>query len=297
LPPFTLAHPPTPERHRLFIEASDDVGLKSLGIVLITVVPSTNGSPDCHAAAADPSMLWPPNHRLVPVSVGGVSDPDGDPVTIVVTRVTQDELVRDSGLDDHAIASATAEEMGHLGADLFGGGHGDERRGCVDAVIDPDGGLRLRAERDGRGNGRVYTVWFTATDGQGGSCDGSAQVCVSRDRSHPSCVDDGRAFDSFGPCSGRPHDDAHRIVLEVSPESQGRGATTTRLQYSLPVAGDVLVAVYDVTGRRVTTLVDESREAGAHEASWNHAGAAQGMYFVRLRTRSGVLTRPVLILK
>jgi hypothetical protein len=307
LPPFTLANPPTTEMHRLYIEAADDVGLKSLGIILITVVPSTNGSPECHAAAADPPSLWPPNHKLVPVSIEGVSDPDGDPVTFVVTRVTQDEPVQNSGSDDHARASdgdgngadlrgVGVENLGHLGDDPSAGGPGDDRRGCVDAVIDPDSGLRLRAERDASGNGRVYRVWFTATDGQGGSCDGSVQVCVPRDRNHPACVDDGGTFDSFGPCRGSGRDDGH-LVLEVAAGSQTSGRRASVLRYSLPVAGEVLVAVYDVTGRHVTTLVNEYRTAGAHQAVWNHDGAAQGMYFARLRTPSGSLTKAMMVLK
>jgi hypothetical protein len=36
----------------------------------------------------------------------------------------------------------------------------------------------LRAERSGKGNGRVYQVDFTADDGQGGSCTGSVNVGV-----------------------------------------------------------------------------------------------------------------------
>ena len=307
LPAFSLSNPPTPETHRLYIEAGDDLGLKSLGIILITVVLSANRPPDCRAAAADPRVLWPPNHRLVRVNITGVNDPDGDPVAIGVTRVTQDEPIGDHGWDDHIAVSGgrgdgadddavAVGDMGHFGDDHGGGSHGDDRRACADAVIDPDGGLRLRAERDGRGNGRVYTVWFTASDAHGGSCDGSVQVCVPRDHAHPTCVDGGGSFNYLGPCGGHRHGDDSRTMLEVSPGSGARGTVAT-LDYSLPVSGDVLVAVFDVSGRRVTTLVNEAQAAGAHQAIWDHSGAAQGMYFVRLVTRSASMTRPMLVLK
>jgi hypothetical protein len=242
------------------------------------------------------------------VNINGVSDPDGDPITILVTGVTQDEPVENRGWDDHVTPSegdggetgddaVAVVDRGHVGDDHSGKGHGDDRRGCADAVIDPDGGLRLRAERDGRGNGRVYTVWFTATDGQGGSCDGSVEVCVPRDPRHPVCIDDGGAFNSLGPCQGRRYDDGHATMLEVASESRTPGGPTSILQYSLPVAGDVLVAVYDVTGRHVTTLVSEYQAAGAHQTFWNHESAPQGMYFVRLWTQSGIMTKRMLILK
>src|SRR5262245_65032857 len=42
-------------------------------------------------------VLWPPEHGLQTVSIVGVTDPDGDPVTITATGVTQDEPLDDLG--------------------------------------------------------------------------------------------------------------------------------------------------------------------------------------------------------
>lgn len=47
-----------------------------------------NRSPDCSSAQAAVARLWPPDHRLVPAEIVGVTDPDSDPVTITVTGVT-----------------------------------------------------------------------------------------------------------------------------------------------------------------------------------------------------------------
>src|SRR5262249_28817727 len=41
-----------------------------------------NLPPDCHAAFAVPDSAWPPNHKFIGVDVQGVTDPDGDAVTI-----------------------------------------------------------------------------------------------------------------------------------------------------------------------------------------------------------------------
>lgn len=70
-----------------------------------------------------------PNHKLVPVGIVGVTDPDNDQVTLTVTGVTQNKPV--NGLGD-----------------------GDT---SPDAVIQGSNVL-LRAERAGNGNGRVYRV-------------------------------------------------------------------------------------------------------------------------------------------
>jgi hypothetical protein len=118
-------------------------------------------------AHADPDLLWRPNHRLVKVTIGGLIDPGGNPVTITVTKVTQDEPV-----DSH--------------------GKGDL---SPDAVL-RDGELFLRAERDGNGNGRVYRVHFTASVG-GLPVPGAVNVTVPHAIGGAAAVDDGQNYDSF----------------------------------------------------------------------------------------------------
>src|SRR5207245_1657154 len=56
-----------------------------------------NRPPDCSGAVADPGVLWPPLHKFVNISVAGVTDPDGDPVSIAITGVSQDEPLTGSG--------------------------------------------------------------------------------------------------------------------------------------------------------------------------------------------------------
>jgi hypothetical protein len=96
-------------------------------------------------------VLTTANHRLVPITLDGATDPDGDPVTLAVDGVTQDEPV--VGRTDNT---------------------------SPDAVDEGDGQLRVRAERDPHGDGRVYRIAFTASDGHGGSCSGTATVSVPR---------------------------------------------------------------------------------------------------------------------
>lgn len=115
--------------------------------------------PDCSGAAASPAVIWPPNGKMVPVSVLGVTDPDGDPVTIKITGITQDE----PGAAFLGIGSSLA---------------------------------RVKAERDGKGDGRVYHILFESTDPSGASCSGEVTVCVPHDRGKGSCVDGGALFPS-----------------------------------------------------------------------------------------------------
>jgi hypothetical protein len=115
-------------------------------------------APDCASVAASRPVLNSANHRLIAMTLEG-TDPDRDVVTIAVDGITQDEPVE---------------------------GNGDST--SPDAIDDGDGQIRIRAERDNRGDGRVYRIAFTATDGRGGSCSGTATVSVPR-KKHKAAVD------------------------------------------------------------------------------------------------------------
>lgn len=76
---------------------------------------------------------------------------------------------------------------------------------------------------------------------------------------------------------------------------------STRIAFTLPERMRVSVGVYDPLGRVVAVLVDEIRPGGANEIVWdgrNAAGrrVASGVYFYRLETASGALTRKMMVL-
>ena len=56
----------------------------------------------------------------------------------------------------------------------------------------------------------------------------------------------------------------------------------TRISYSLPFTGPVKLAIYDILGRQVQTLIDGTQNAGAHSVIWNADNFASGVYFYRL---------------
>lgn len=228
-----------------------------------------NHKPDCDRAAPSITELWPPNHQMVPVSFVGVTDPDGDPITVTVIGVTQDEPLNTLG----------------------------DGNTCPDAIITP-GGVQLRAERTGTpkvpGNGRVYTVTFTATDSNGGSCTHSVNVCVPHDRKPGRvCVDDGQNYSSTGSC-GPP---ARGRVGDLNVTFAGLRSPTATFEYSLTRNGQVELSVYDVAGRRLVSIVDGQQGAGAHAASWNTLGLPSGIYLARLRTSEYTVTRKFIVQK
>lgn len=63
-----------------------------LGLAAGLLQPAyANQMPVCDSAYAVPDELWPPNHSFKTVDIRGVSDPDKDPLNIVIHCVRQDE--------------------------------------------------------------------------------------------------------------------------------------------------------------------------------------------------------------
>ncbi len=57
---------------------------------------------------------------------------------------------------------------------------------------------------------------------------------------------------------------------------------STVIRFSIPSASQVVVGVYDVLGREVELLVNESRQGGIYEVTWDAANCPSGIYYCRL---------------
>lgn len=75
----------------------------------------------------------------------------------------------------------------------------------------------------------------------------------------------------------------------------------TKISFDLPKTGAVTLAVYNLLGEKIETLVDCVLPAGKHSFSWradqNGRDLASGVYFYKLNTEGASLSRKMLLLK
>jgi len=83
------------------------------------------------------------------------------------------------------------------------------------------------------------------------------------------------------------------LALYAAYPSPSREVVT--FVYSLPADGRAVLSVYDLSGRRVATLVEGDLTAGRHEVFWNCAEIPSGVYLYRLETSAGSLTNRLVI--
>jgi len=111
--------------------------------------------PSFDRLSVTPELLWPANHKLVDVEATVIASDNFDPSPLVT------------------LISVTSNEADN------GKGDGNTTN---DIVIIDDTSFKLRAERSGRGKGRVYTITYQATDACGNTATDSVDVRVPHDR-------------------------------------------------------------------------------------------------------------------
>lgn len=127
------------------------------GEITVEVVDTTTPTLD---PAANMTVLWPANHKMVDIVIeANASDNIGLPITLS--------------------ASISSNEP------INGTGDGDHSPDWTEPVIDQENGIitfQLRAERSGKGDGRVYTITITATDSSNNSASSNLAITVPHDK-------------------------------------------------------------------------------------------------------------------
>jgi hypothetical protein len=118
--------------------------------------------------------LWPPNHKMhaiAPLDCVDVEDACDGEVRVDFLWASSDEP------EDAKGDGKTAPDIADLGCD----------------------GVSLRAERQGGGDGRVYTLGWRATDDAGNTTEGTCQVVVPHDQGKAEMIDSGAAYQIDAP--------------------------------------------------------------------------------------------------
>ena len=72
---------------------------------------------------------------------------------------------------------------------------------------------------------------------------------------------------------------------------------STQIRFDLPASAHVRLTIYDIEGRRVTTLVDRTVAAGSHAIDFHADALPSGTYLYQLQTGSSVLNRKMILAK
>jgi hypothetical protein len=147
---------------------TDPFGESDTCTAAVTVYDDTAPS----VTVADTINIWPPNHKYHTFTLADC--------VVEATDNCQEIDVMAHG----SILSAYSDEPENAKGD--GNTTGD-------IVILSSNEFQVRAERQGKGNGRVYGVSFAVSDASGNSTTATCRVAVAHDQSGAAAIDDGPA--------------------------------------------------------------------------------------------------------
>jgi hypothetical protein len=71
----------------------------------------------------------------------------------------------------------------------------------------------------------------------------------------------------------------------------------TVIRYELPQQSHVIIEIYDILGRKVTTLTDDLQPPGYHQVIWNAENVSSGVYFYKLQAGNYSETKKMTLVK
>jgi len=74
-------------------------------------------------------------------------------------------------------------------------------------------------------------------------------------------------------------------------------ADHTTIRYEVPEAGEVRIAIFDMIGRQIRTLVDQRQDAGRRQIRFGARGLSSGVYFVRLTSDGRTATQKLTVVR
>ncbi|MFT4514530.1 MAG: hypothetical protein ACI91B_003241 [Planctomycetota bacterium] len=156
IPDYTLAGGLAVGTYGFTLTVSDGVHPDVVRLLGVDVIDTT--APTL-SPVADRSLLWPPNHSMVDVTITlNAGDLSGTTAFDVAIASNEDA---DKDGDGNTIPDFTTPVV-------------DSTNGTVHVL--------LRAERSGKGGGRTYTITITATDSSGNSTTSAVEVHCPHDR-------------------------------------------------------------------------------------------------------------------
>jgi hypothetical protein len=225
-------------------DASSNTSTCSFTVTVNDVEP-----PVIHDLAASPRLLWPPNHKMKNVTINyTTTDNCPGPITCHIT-VTSDESQNGPG-----------------------------NNSSNDWIVVDDHHVRLRAERAGHGDGRIYTTTVGCTDQHGNTATASATVTVPHSLASP--VVRGIILPKGGQTNVvvmNEEDPDRSTVIQVFP-NPSKNYFTINIQTE-NMTDKILVRVIDAAGR----VVEVKNNLFGSQTLKIGSNLKAGLYFVEIR--------------
>ena len=229
----------------------------------------------------DTILLWPPNHKYEEFELSDFVLSVWDNCSSLM-------------IEDVDITYATSDELEN------GNGSGNTYDDII--ISNECHNISLRKEREGGGNGRVYTIYFVLDDGNDLS---DTAICYVYVPHNPGSItiDDGPEYEVTGDCGTTTG------ILENENDPFDKNISglinypnpfvySTKVEFYLDEKQDVKLEITNIQGNLIKVLYQGLLPEGDHSYTWyglntNGQKLEKGMYFIRFITNEKVQVRRV----
>ncbi|MEJ2595346.1 MAG: T9SS type A sorting domain-containing protein [bacterium] len=231
---------------------------------ILTITVGDNTAPEL-TVISDPITLWPPDHNYVTINMEQLFESVSDNCSSL-------------SINDVYIVSASSDEPED----------GDNDGATLNDIVvigENCNSVQLRAERDGEGNGRVYTIHLAVDDGNGNTGTAEAYVHVPVNK-NGSAIDDGVTYEVECNKSAFASFAGDEIQLKNYP-NPFNGSTT--IAFTLTETENATLKVYDTFGKEVATLFN-GMAGSAQQYTFEFKGEnlPKGIYVYHLQSGTNV---------
>ncbi len=267
--------------HTIVLTVDDGKGCASTDTVIINVVDTT---PPIITVSSTPTVLWPANHKYITLNISKI--------IISVKDIGTPSI----SVSDVRIKSVSSDESENATGD---------GNTLSDIVISSDAkSVNLRSERQGGGNGRVYTINLIVKDASGNIGRVCYEVWVPSNKGDNNVINDGPAYTVEASSS------LGKQVSELSIQDSDQPSEfnlynnypnpfnpTTLISFSLPHECYVRLIILNLLGEEVGTIVEKDLPAGTFSARWDASGFPSGVYFYKIQAGQYTQSKKMVLTK
>ncbi len=236
-----------------------------------TVTVEDNQAPVINTVASQ--FMWPPDNKYQRINVANL-----------INSITDNCGALSK--DDAIILYVTSDEMDDAPGGQDGNSTNDIR------IASNCKSVELRRERYTGGNGRVYSIHLSITDGEGNSGTAVVKVHVPANKKGTPGIEDAVANTVYSNCSNlitsantsRPPMESiteARVNLQAWPNPV---VHSTTIRYSIPVDAQVSLEVYNGMGQKLAQLANGLQKSGSYQVNYDASKLSAGIYIYRLQT-------------
>jgi len=87
------------------------------------------------------------------------------------------------------------------------------------------------------------------------------------------------------------------VTIQLDQNYPNPFNSKTTIKYHVPERSNVELILFDITGKKITTLINELKDGGSHSYIYEISDLASGIYFYQIKNKNNIVTKKLVLIK